>query len=112
MWRCHAITLYPDRANSFAVCVGVVACNHLVLSLREGAHGPTSMARATSFPRRTTGVVFAAQSSNATLSYVDQLQTISLPKSTDWNRKQGNLGQKQGTWHEMRPSRGSRMSSE
>jgi len=31
---------YPMVDTNFAVCVGVVACNHLMLSLREEAHSP------------------------------------------------------------------------
>jgi hypothetical protein len=106
VWQCLAVTPYPDRTNSLAICVGVVSCNHLILSLREGVHGRPTWTEPTTFSRRTTGVAFAAQASNATSSYDDQLQTISLPKPTDRNHKQRNL-----TWHEMRPSRGSTANS-
>jgi hypothetical protein len=108
MWQCLAVLQYPDRVNSVAVCVGVVACNHLMLSLREEVQNrPTLMGPlSSSYGRSTTGLVFAAKASNATSSDADQLQTISLPGSTDRKGKQPNLGQKLGTWHEMQPYRG------
>ena len=92
MWRCLAIAQYPDRTNSFAVCVGVVACNHMMLSLKEVLSGPVLTEPSISVSRHTTGVVFAARASNTTLSYTDQLQTISLTKSTDSEHTQHKVG--------------------
>ena len=103
MWRCLAFAQYPDRTNSFAISVGVVACNHLMLSLKEALSRPTSTERLTSFSRHTTGVAFAAQASNATSFGTDQLETI---QSTDQDYKRRNPGWKPGTWNEMRPYRG------
>jgi hypothetical protein len=106
MWRCLSIAQYLDRTNSFAVSVGVVACNHLMLSLKEALDRPVLTEPPTSFSRHTTGVAFVAQASNATSSYADELQTISLTKSPDRDHKQRNQGRKLGTWNEMRPYRG------
>ena len=76
MWRCLAFAQYPDCTNSFVICVGVVACNHLMLSLKEALNRPTSMEPLTSFSRHTTRVASAAQASNATSSDTGQLETI------------------------------------
>ena len=106
MWRCLTIAQYPDRTNSSTICVGVVACNHMMLSFKEVLSGPVLTERPISVSRRTTGVVLAARAPSTTLSYADQLQTISLTKSTDSDHKQRNIRGERGTWNEMRPPRG------
>ena len=93
MWRRLAKAHHSDCTNSFAISVGVVASNHLILSLREGANDrPILMEPLTSSSRpSTTGVVFAIQAPNTIPSYDDQSQTVSFPLSSEGYHRQGNL---------------------
>ena len=89
----RSIAHHPDYTNSFAISVGVVASNHLMLSLIEEANDrPILMEPLTSTSRPSTGVVIAIQAQNTTPSYDDQLQTVSFPFSPEGNHRQRNLG--------------------
>ena len=94
---------YPDHTNSLAVCVAVVACNHLMLSLKEASGRPSTSMETVSYSfSRPTNVIFADQASDVTCAYVDQLQTVPLPKhngSTNWDHQQNKLGQELDTAH-------------
>jgi hypothetical protein len=90
--------------------LGVVACNHLILSLREARDRPISMGPLSTFSQHTTNRTLAPQASDITHTYVDRAKTIPLYQrniSTDWDRKQEDLAREQGSWHEMLPSGGS-----
>jgi hypothetical protein len=103
--RTLEVTSYPDHTNSFVIFVGVVACNHLMLSLREEAlEHPTSMGLLPPLPPRTMDVVFPPQAPGVTHTYSDRSQNIPLYKrgaSTAWNDEQVNMRRTQVTWHEM-----------
>ena len=102
------VILCPDHTNSLVIFVAVVACNHLMLSLRDAAGRPNSTERPSyslsRFSRPTTDVIFIQQASDITGSNDDQPRTI-LPAEhdvpADWNHKQSNLGQNPGSWHEI-----------
>ena len=82
--------------------MSVVACNHLILSLREAAGRPNST-EPSSYSlsnRPTTDIIFVQQASDVTDSYDYQSQTI-LPAEADWNHKQSGLEQNPGSWHEV-----------
>jgi len=104
MPRCVAVTSRPNSTNSFIICVNVVACNHLMLSLMEAGRRHTSMERPSySLPRLTTSSIFAPQAPDIT-----NTQSRTLPLSqprwpTDSNHEQNNLEQNLGTLHEMQP---------
>lgn len=91
------------------VCVGVVACNHLILSLREAGGRPLSVAPLSySVSQHTTNDASAFQSSDITNTHPNGSNPIQLPQhsvSTDSDHKEINLTRKPGTWHEMRPVR-------
>jgi len=105
------ILYYPIVDTNLVICVTVVACNHLVLSLKEAASRPTStepLSISHSLSRRTTSVILVSQASGVTDSYDDRSQTISLAErdaSTNW--KQSDVEQKAGTSYETQSSSGS-----
>jgi len=103
----HSEIYYYIADTNFAVCVGVIACNHLMLSLRETRDHP--MKPFSGFSQHITDVAFAPQTSDIAYTYVGPSQTIPPPQhdvSINWNQEQVNLAQKPGIWHEMRPYRG------
>jgi hypothetical protein len=110
-WQCFMVTAYPKHASSFAMSLGVITCNHLILSLREARDRPIStMAPLSTFSRHTTNKAFAPQASNITHTYTNQSKIISLEQrdiSTDWDLQQENLAPERGLWHERLPSGGS-----
>ena len=94
----------PDHPNSLVICVNVIACNHLILSLKEAGGCVTS-----SKPIPPSDVVFATQTSDMTHTYDTRSKAISLPQhdvSTDWDIEIHQTP-KLGAWHEMQPVRGS-----
>jgi hypothetical protein len=107
MRRCFAVPPYSDHTNSSVLCACVIACNHLMLYLREAARRPTSTEPPSCLPSRpTTDVVFAPHDTH---SYDDRSQTTPLRK-----HDAQNPGRKPGTSHELEPSSRftSRVSSE
>src|SRR5258706_2757372 len=99
MQHCIAIPLCPDHTISSVFCASVIACNHLVLYLREAASRPTSTGPLSySISRPTSDAVFIGHDSDHT-SYDDQ----SLPNPL---RKHNapNLGLRSGTSDELQPS--------
>ena len=90
--------------------LGVITCNHLILSLREVRDRPISMAPLSTFSRQTNNKEFAPQASNITHTYTNQSKMISLHQrdiSTDWDLQQENLAPERALWHETPPSGGS-----
>jgi len=100
MQRCFAILLYPDHTNSFVLCASVIACNHLMLYLREAARGPTST-EPLSFPlsRPTSDVIFTPHEPDVTYSYGGRSQMTPLRK-----HHAQNMGQKLDASPEQQPS--------
>ena len=107
-WQYPQVGLYSDQTNSVAVSMNVVACNHLMLSLRKAAKSPNSgeppsqsLSVAT---RPTTDLTFIPQASGVTYSYDDRSETPRPAESAVWNYKQSNPEQKPSEWHEMKSS--------
>ena len=110
-WKYLQVGLYSDQTNSVVVSMNVVACNHLMLSLRKAANSrePPSQSL-TVATRPTTDVKSIPQASDVTSSYDDRSETpqpTEYDESAVWNHKQGNLEQKPSEWHEMKSSDGS-----
>ena len=113
-WKYLHVGLYSDRTNSVVVSMNVVACNHLMLSLRKAANSPNSREPPSQLltvaTRPTTDVKFISQASDVTSSYDDRSeapQPAEYDESAVWNDKQGNPEQTPSEWHEMKTSDGS-----
>ena len=79
MPRCLAITPSPDHTDSFIICVNVVACNHLMLSLiKAGRRHTTVETLSHSLPRPKTDGMFAPQISGITDAKIRLPKTIQL----------------------------------
>jgi len=99
---------WSDYTNSVVICVSVVACNHLMLSLREAAGYPTSLEPLSySLSQPTADLILIPRVFGGTHSCDDLSQEVPLPKHGVLNHARDNLGRKLGTWHEMQPSSGS-----
>jgi len=88
------------------MALGVIICNHLILTLREAHDRPISMEPLSTFSQHTANKGFAPQVSNTTHAYLDQSKMIPLHQrdiSTDWDLQQENLAPEQGLWHENLP---------
>ena len=110
-WQCLQVILCSDQTNSAAISVSVVACNHLMLSLRKAANPPNSREPPSQLltvaTRPTTDVRFIPQASDVTYSYDDRSETpqpTEYDESAVWNHKQSNLEQNLSEWHEMKTS--------
>ena len=68
-----AIIRYPDHTHSFAICVGVVACNHLMLSLREEAHDHHSSMEPLALASLSRRTPLQSPALGVTDTYADQL---------------------------------------
>ena len=113
-WKYLQVGLYSDQTNSVATSINVVACNHLMLSLRKAANSPNSREppsqSLTVATRPTTDLTFIPHASDVTYSYDDRSATpqpTEYDESAVWNHKQGNPEQKPSEWHEMKTSDGS-----
>ena len=73
------------------MCTSVIACNHLMLYLKEAASRPTSTEPASyTLSRPTTDTTFTRYGSDTAYSCDDRSQAIPLPKR-----------HAQSTWHEL-----------
>ncbi len=106
MPRCLAIAPCSNHTDSFCICVNVVACNHLILSLiKAGRHTSTETLSSTQ-----TNEVLAPQTSDITNINAGLSKAIPLPQhhgSTDSNYQQNNLTRKLGTLQDIHPVNGS-----
>ena len=98
MCRCLAVAPYPEHTNSLAMCLNVIACNHLILSLNK-AGGPPM--KPLLFSRHPSDI--ALTTSDIAYIYPNRSNTI-LPSqrdvSTHWNHGQTNLTLTLDGWHE------------
>lgn len=109
MWRCLAIAQYPDHTDSLVICVNVVICDYLILSLRE-AGGRATSRKPVSNPRYPSDVIFATQASDITNTYGTRSKKIPLQQhdvSTDCDQEELPQTHKLSAWHEMQPVRSS-----
>ena len=109
-WRYLMVTTYPEHTSSFAVSLGVIICNHLILSLRDARDRPISMAPLSTFSQHTTNKDFAPHASNISHTYANRSKMISSHQrdvSTDWDLQQEDLATERGLRHEIPPSGGS-----
>jgi len=93
---------YPVVDTNFSICLGVITCNHLVLSLKEARDRPLLTEQFSTLAERTANEGFAPRASNVTLTYADQSETI-LP----YQRIETTLTRQVDSWHEMLPVGGS-----
>ena len=108
-WQYPQVGLYSDQTNRVAISMNVVACNHLMLSLRKAANSPNSReppSQSLSVATRpTTDLTFIPQASGVTYSHDDRSETprpAEYDESAVWSHKQSNQEQKPSEWHEMK----------
>lgn len=93
-WQCLALTAYPEHTSSFGMALGVIICNHLILTLREANDRSVLTEPLSTFSQHTANKRFAPHVSNTTHTFTDQSNMIPLhqrDKSTDWDLQQENL---------------------
>lgn len=98
-WRYLMVTTYPEHTSSFAISLGVITCNHLILSLRDARDRPISMAPLSTFSQHTTNKEFVPQASNISHTYANRSKMISSHQrdvSTEWGVQQEGLVTGQG----------------
>lgn len=99
----QSITAYYWHTSSLAISLGVITCNHLIISLRETHDRPISMEPLSTFSQHRANKKFAPQVSSTTHTYTGQSKMISLHQSdtvTDWDLQQESLAPEQGLWNE------------